>query len=194
MRWLHEAPRLGCLLALTACAATAPVPAALPSAVADTPADGTVRLCLAEDHVASAAVTLSPGSLPPAARKMADAIAPDGETRFVGREWGPRGTGFRIEKAYREPEHRRSVLVDEAGAVLERAHTMPLARVPQHVLATALRTGPVIDEAWIVSGPLAEEHWTLVVVDRAGVRFVVRIGLDGTFLARWRRVAATVDA
>lgn len=106
---------------------------------------------------------------------------------------GPRGRGYRIEKAYAEPLHRRSVLVDGDGAVLERAHTVPMPDVPQDVLAAAATKAPRVEEAWIVSGPLHEEHWSVLVRERSGAAHLLRIGLDGRLVRAARRVAARVD-
>lgn len=184
-----------CLLALAACAAGPALPPQLGRLLAEAPADATPRLVLAGDRLVGAAVPLGPHSLPPPVRTMVDAVAPGGETTFVGREWGVRGDGYRVEKHYRDtaPPHTRSVLVAGDGAVLERWHTVPLPEVPQPVLATALRSGPTITEARIVSGREREEHWLLVVRDRTGQAFLVRIGLDGALLGRHRRLAGAVD-
>ncbi|MCB9878862.1 MAG: hypothetical protein H6835_14805 [Planctomycetes bacterium] len=154
----------------------------------------TVRLLLDGDRVIGGATPAVAAEVPPAVRTTFDAVAPEGEQLFLGREWGPRGAGFRLEKRYLEPAHQRSVLVAADGHVLERAHTLPVPRVPKHVLATALEVGPFVDEARIVSGPLQEEYWALLVRDRAGALRVVLIDLDGAELARRRRVTARVDS
>jgi hypothetical protein len=54
-----------------------------------------------------------------------------------------------------------------------------LPDVPQHVLATALRVGPTIEQARIVSSREREEHWALLVHDRARRTFLVTVGLGG---------------
>jgi hypothetical protein len=180
-------------LAFGACAARSAVPTALAAELAESPPAAEARLWLAGDRIVAAAIPLGPGWLTPTVQTTLRAVAPDGETTFTAREYGPRGTGLRIEKHYTEPAHDRSVLIGEDGAVLERAHTWPIPEVPQDVLATALRTGPKITTAWIVSGPTAEEYWDLVVQDRDGQTIVVRIGLDGRELARSRRGRARID-
>ncbi|MEZ6037625.1 MAG: hypothetical protein R3F29_09100 [Planctomycetota bacterium] len=153
-----------------------------------------VRLVVEDERVVGGATPAVAAEVPPAVHTTFDAVAPDGELLFLGREWGHRGEGFRLEKRYREPAHVRSVLVAADGSVLERAHTLPVPRVPKHVLATALAVGPFVDEARIVSGPVREEYWQLVVRDRAGAERVLRINLDGAELSRRRRVTARVDS
>lgn len=193
MRQRCHRPLLGCLLALGACASSA-VPPTLAKWFHDAPGDSTPRLLLAGDRIVAAAAPLGPGSLPPAVRTTFEAVAPGGETMFVGREWSERGDGFRLEKRYHDGvEHTRSVLASADGAVLERWHTVPIPKVPQQVLAAALQQGPLVDEARIVSGREREEYWDLVARDRSGRTFVVRVGLDGELLATARRVAAQVE-
>lgn len=181
-------------LAFASCTGTSGASTSLARLLAESPPGAAARLWLSGDRIVAAAAPLGPGSLPPAVRTSLDAVAPGGATTFVGREWGARGDGFRIEKHYTEPAHSRSALLAADGAVLERAHTVPLAEVPQNVLATALRTGPTIDEAWIVSGPVAEELWHFVVRDRGGRVFTVRVGLGGEPLGRLRRTTANVES
>jgi hypothetical protein len=152
------------------------------------------RLWLAGDRIVAATVPIGPGAMPLAVRTTIEAVLPDGTQTFAGREHGPRGHGFRIDKSYRQPEHQRSVLIADDGSVLERAHTVTIAEVPQAVLATALRTGPSVEESWIVSGPTSEEFWQFLVRDRSGRAFVVKVGLDGGPLGRLRRTAARIDS
>ena len=166
----------------------------LQDALAEAPPHSEARLWLDGDHIVAAAAPIGAELLPPLVRTALQATAPDGELAFVGREWGPRGAGFRIEKAYAQPMHRRSVLLAPDGTVLERAHTLPVAEVPPDVLATGARHGSRVDEAWIVSGPAREEHWTLVMRDRFGTAHVLQVGLDGKQLRLGRRVAARVDS
>lgn len=181
-------------LACGGCVAPSAVPSTLAADLAEAPPDAETRLWLAGDRVVAVAVPLGPGWMTPAVRTTLQAVAPDGETTFAAREHGPRGTGIRVEKRYQEPRHDRSVLIAEDGTVLERAHTVPVPDVAQDVLATALRTGPKVTTAWIVSGPQAEEYWDLVVQDRDGQTIALRIGLDGRELARSRRGRARVDS
>ena len=167
--------------ALAACA-TPPRAAGIAALLRDAPDDLPARLTLAPSgEITAAAAPLGPGMLPRAVRVAFDAVAPGGQTHFVGREWGARGDGYRLEKHYPELPHQpeRSVLAAADGSVLERWHTVPLAEVPHHVLATALRTGPRIEQARIVSGREAEEHWMFVVRDRLRGTFLVGVGLDG---------------
>ena len=181
---------------LAACSTAAPVPDSLQTLLGESPDGNSARLSIGGNRITAAAVAVGNASLPKAARKSIDAIAPEGELLFAGREWGPRGAGFRVEKRYREgaKEHVRSVLVDADGRVLERAHSVPIAEVPQHVLVAAMLVGATIDEARIVSGPEREEYWSVSVRDRLGRTFVARVSLDGSLLDSVRRVSARVDS
>jgi len=186
----------GWLLALAACSTAAPVPESLQTLLGESPDGNSARLSIGGNRIVAAAVAIGNASLPKAARTAIEAIAPQGELLFAGREWGPRGAGFRVEKRYRDgvKEHVRSVLVDADGRVLERAHSVAIAEVPQHVLAAAMRVGPMIDEARIVSGPEREEYWSVSVRDRVGRTFVARVSLAGSLLDSVRRVSARVDS
>jgi hypothetical protein len=184
------------LLALAACSTAAPVPETLQTLLGESPDGNPARLSIGGNRIVAAAVAIGNASVPKAARTAIEAIAPQGELLFMGREWGPRGTGFRVEKRYREgsKEHVRSVLVDADGHVLEREHSVPIAEVPQHVLVAAMRLGSMIDEARIVSGPTREEYWSVSVRNRHGHTFVARVSLDGSLLDSVRRVSARVDS
>ncbi|MCC7395865.1 MAG: hypothetical protein IT455_02245 [Planctomycetes bacterium] len=182
-------------LALAACA-TSSADADQRRLWAAAPAHATARLWLADGHLAGVVVpTGGPGSMPLAVRTTLRAVAPDGETLFEGREWGPAGTGWRIEKRYHEDraDHLRSLLIAADGRVLERDHTVPLAAVPPAVLATALPLGPIVDEARIVSDGDRETHWLLVVRDRDERVFVAKVGLRGEDLGHLRRLPARID-
>ena len=180
-------------LCLLACASPPGVAPTTPGAAADEPPPA--RLTLAGDEVVAVATPTDLRGLPLAARTTVEAIAPEGELLFCGRERGPRGPGYRVEKRYEEPvPHVRSVLVDADGAVLERGHTLPLPDVPHHVLAAALTVAPFVESAEIVSGPTDEEFWRLVVRDRREHTFLVTVGLSGRTLSVHRRSAARVDS
>ncbi|HIE68651.1 MAG TPA: hypothetical protein EYP98_00020 [Planctomycetes bacterium] len=179
------------LIALTACSAP-PVSA---ERLAEAEPNQVARLTLAGDRVVSLAVPVDYRSLPALARTTCDAIAPKGRLLFCAREQGPRGDGYRVERGYSEPfDHYRSVLVDARGAVLERSHTLPLTKVPQHVLAPALTNGTSIESAEIVSGPVREEFWRIIAKDRRGRVFVVLVDLEGNELSRFRRNQSRVDS
>jgi hypothetical protein len=182
--------------ALAACAGAGSTRTQLAQLLAEAPSDVPPRFLLAGDRLVGAAVPLGPGSLPPAVRTTFDAIAPGGKTTFVGREFGERGDGYRVEKRYENGpvSQARGVLCTAAGDVLERWHSVPIGDVPQHILAAALRETPLIDEARIVSGPQREEYWSFEARDRGGRQFVVRVTLDGRALGRTRRLTASIDA
>lgn len=188
-------PALGCYLALAACAAPGHVPPTLAQFLATAPEQRPARLWVDGNRIVAAAVDLGPGALPAAVRTSLGAIEQRGEVTFEGREWGPRGIGFRIDKQYQSEAtlHKLSALIAEDGTTLERCHSWPIAKTPQNVLATAMQIGTQIDEVQIVSGRELEEAWRCLVTDRLGHRYMVTIGLDGTLLQSARRVAAQID-
>ncbi|MBL8730301.1 MAG: hypothetical protein JNM25_17925 [Planctomycetes bacterium] len=184
------------LLACAACSTAGAVPADLSALLAEAPPDVPARLWLDGDRIVGAAVAVGPGEVPADARRTAEAVQPRGERVFQGREWGPRGEGYRIDVHYAGdagPEHSRSLLVTADGRVLERSHTVPIPDVPQHVLASAMQIAARIDEARIVSGPEHEEYWSVQVHDRSGRVWVVEVTLDGRIVRSLRRTPARVD-
>lgn len=191
-----RAAGFGCCLALVACNSGPWGRPPLGELLGEAKAGATPQLAFAGDDLVGVAVPVEPLTIPRNVRTTFEAIAPGGETEFLGREWGPRGPGYRLVKRYRDggAEGVRSVLVDGAGAVLERSHSVPLGEVPQDVLATALRFGHDVEEVRIVSGPEREEGWGVVVRDHAGHTFALTIGLDGRLRARAVRCGARIDA
>jgi hypothetical protein len=181
-------------LAFAACAGTAG-PDPLHEWLDAAPPGQTSRLWLRDDRVIAAAAPIDPHDLPPAARTTIEAVVPGGLLEFLGREWGERGFGYRIEKRYPDEAvpHVRTLLVAADGRVLERAHSIPISDAPQHVLATALNVGPTVDEVRIVSGPNREEHWSLTVRDRDGRTFVVEVEPDGQLRSTHRRTSSRID-
>lgn len=179
------------LLGLAGCTATSSAAHLL----ADAEPNQRVRLEIVGDRVVATSVPVDLRTVPRLTRTTCDAIAPDGTLEFCAREVGPRGEGFRIEKRYQEPvPHLRSVLADQFGNVLERFHTVPVAKVPQAILGAALQSGTTVESAAIVSGPVREEYWKVVTRDRRGRTFVVTIDLDGDVLLRLRRHQSRVDS
>ena len=180
--------------ALAACAA-APVPDDLQQWLQDAPPESAARLTLRDGAVAAAAVAIDPRNLPATVRTALEAVAPAGKMTFCGREWSSRGDGYRIDKDYTDqPEpHTRSLLLAANGQVLERSHSVGIADVPQHILATALQTGPRIDVAHIVSGPEHEEYWLVIVRDRSDRSYRLHIGLEGQELSRSRTSPSRIE-
>jgi len=179
------------LIALAGCAA-APVPT---GPLANAEPNQVARITLAGNQVVSLATPVDVRSLPAKTRTTCDAIAPEGLLQFCAHEQGPRGTGFRVERSYVKPfPHTRSLLVDTEGNVLERSHTLPLVKVPQHVLAAALTSSSSVESAEIVSGPVREEFWRIVTKDRRGRVYVVKVSLEGEQQSRLRRNQSRVDS
>lgn len=181
-------------LALGACSSVGGVEPDFARLFAEAPEDMPARLWLDGDTMVAAAVAIGPGALPQDVRTTIEAVAPRGELLFQGREHGPRGRGFRIEKRYRDGtrEHLRSALIAGDGRVLERSHTLAIEDAPQQVLGTALRVAPHVEQVWIVSGPEREELYRCILRDRLGHTLVVDVDLSGRLLRTARRVQAEV--
>lgn len=188
-------PTTAILLVLTSCAST-PHDRDLGAWLVESPQAMPARLWIAGDRIVRAAAALGPGMLPPEVRRTVEAVASAGDLRFAAREFGPLGDGYRVEKHYpsANPEHSRTVLVNAAGDVLERGHTVPIADVPRDILAAALRIAPNVQTAWILSDSQREKCWECVVQNRIGYTLVVTIGLDGTVGSVLRRTSAQVDS
>jgi hypothetical protein len=188
-------PLLALAAALAACRTAAVLPEDLTERLAACPEGSPARLHLDPGGALALVLPIQPVELPPAARTGVESAAPRGTTTFVGREWGPRGQGYRVDKHYdvEGVEHTRSVLVDNQGQVLERVHSVPIAEVPEAVITTAARFGHAIERVEIVAGTAHVEHWRCLVTDRSGRHFVVRTGLDGTLLDRHRRLHTELD-
>ncbi len=183
-----------CLLLLpiaVACAGPG-LPDGFAAAAAQAPEAMPARLVFANDQIIAAAAGLGTGGLPAAVRAAVAGIAPDGELLFQGREWGPAGSGFRIDKRYLDgaEESFRSMLVGADGAVLERSHSVPIAKVPPAILTTALAIGRDLRRCEIVADGAREIGWRITLVDGDGRTMVVATGLDGVLRTRHRLVAA----
>ncbi|MBK8099918.1 MAG: hypothetical protein IPK26_22680 [Planctomycetes bacterium] len=202
MRLLRAATAAAFLLSTSGCAAPDLPLRTFGRLLAESPQDQPARLWFADGELIGVAVATGPGSLPQPVRTTLDAIAPGGQTVFVGREWGPRGDGHRIEKLYDdlpgqpagERPHFRSVLLDPAGTVLERTHSVPIPRVPRRVLDAGMTAGLDIERVEIVSGPAQEEGWRITTRTRSGWTFVVETSLIGEVRASSRACIATVMA
>lgn len=181
------------LLVATACVGTATPPPAS-RMLSRAGGTGEVRITVDGDRVTTIATPIDEHALPGPTRRTVEALAPDGRTLFCGEERGPRGFGYRVEKGYDDPDHTRSVLVDAAGNVLERWHSLDLREVPQHVLAPALQQGKEIQRACIVSDGLQERSWLVEVRHRRGDRFLVEVALDGQLMRVRRRLQGRVDS
>lgn len=187
-------PLLGTLLA-AACAAPR-LPPGFAEAAEAAPSEVPVRVWIEGDRLVGAAVPVGPGGLPAAVRHAVDAIAPGGEQLFAGREWGPWGEGFRIEKRYVEPgqESFRSLLLTADGQVLERSHSVPLAQIPNEILLAAMSIGRDLLRCEIVSGPAAEQFWRATLRDRIGRDRMAIVSLDGRIESTARVLPARIVA
>lgn len=172
------------------------LPPGFAEAAATAPEDVPARIYLRGDAIDGAAAGIGPGGLPTAVRSTMEAVAPGGETVFLGREWGPHGEAFRVEKRYVEGqgESFRSALVADDGGVLERSHTLPTVKVPAVVLGAAMPYGRDIRRCEIVSDATTERFWRIRCIDGGGRTFVATVALDGGLMSARRLVAAELQA
>lgn len=188
-------PRSSLLLAtvalLGACAGPERAPA-LATWLRDAPEGQTTQLWLVDARIARAVVPLGPGEVPRAARERVEQAAPGGSVTFQGREWGPFGTGFRIDKRYDEsqPALLRSALVSAEGMLLDFGQTAPLTQVPRAVLDAALSFGREVRACWLFAEPGREPRWECSVQDGLGRVLVVTIDTNGRVRSTSREVGA----
>lgn len=185
------------LAALCAIAPACATPVAAPDLsrwLAEAPQDRPAVLWLRGDRIVRAIAPLGPGATPQVVRRRADEAAPGGEFTLMGREWGPLGNGFRLERLAADGQAtvRRTMLIDEQGRLLDFGQSVPLVQAPQHVLAAALAVGRDVVEATLFAHPGSPPRWECRVVDALGHTHLVTIDLDGRRLATLREVAAVV--
>lgn len=179
------------LLALAGCAGTS-VPRPFTEAAATAPEDVPARLRLDGSEVLAVAAASGPGGIPQPVRSAIEAVVPGGEPVFLGREWGSDGETWLVEKRYLDgtEESFRTARIAKDGAILERTHSWPIAKVPAPVIGAALSLGRDVRRCEIVSDANVESCWRAFVVDGGGRRLLATIGLDGTLLATHRIVGA----
>lgn len=172
------------------------LPRGFAEAAATAPEEAPARLWLQGDRIVGAAAAIGPGALPQPARTAMDAVAPGGEQTFLGREWGPRGEHFRVEKRYVDGSGAatyRSALVTAEGQVIERSHSIVVNKVPPAVLGEAMKLGRDLRRCDIVSDAITEREWRIHCVDGGGRTFVVVVDMDGSLIAANRVVTATLQ-
>lgn len=174
-----------------ACAGPGRAPA-LSAWLSEAPEAEPARLWLVDDQVVRAIVPLGPGAVPQAARDRVEQAAPGGTVAFHGREWGPFGSGFRIDKHYDDHQValQRTVLVSADGRLLDFGQAVPLTQVPRAVLDAALAIGRDVQVCWLFAEPGRDPRWECTVQDRIGRTHVVTIDVDGRVRSTSREVGA----
>ena len=180
---------------ITSCAGPT-LPRGVSAAMTEAPTSAPARLWIDQDRVIAAATPVGPGGLPAQVRNRLELLAPEGEVLFAGREWGPAGIGFRVEKRLIQDniELFSSFLLTASGDVLERTHSEPLETVPAEVLMSAMAVGRQVLRCEIVSGPQREQAWRATVRDGGGRQFLVQISLAGQLESAQRMLDAVVHA
>ncbi len=149
----------------------------------EAPQNEPLRISVRDGQIIMLAAPLGRGAVPSEVRRIVESVHPGGETAASFREWGPLGSGYRVEKHYsQEPSGQwRSVLLDEGGAVLERTHSLPIALVPQAVLlAAAQDSRRDLNRVDVVQNSAGEEYFRIRAVDTIGREYSVECAVDGT--------------
>ncbi len=180
------------------CSGLGHLPAEFAEIALEAPQAQPLRIALRGGEVHSVSAPLGPGGVPADVRRAAEAIVPGGTTTRQDREWGPLGSGYRIEKHYPEEASGqwRSVLVDPGGRILERTHSLPMTLVPQAVLMAAagdLRRD--LDRIDVVHNVNGEEFFRIRARDTIGREYLVVCAVDGTGVrvSRILQAQLTVD-
>lgn len=180
------------ILAPIACSGLGHVPADFDAVALEAPANEPVRLFVENGEITSLSVPLPRGGVPLEARRVADLVFPGGTIVFEGREWGPLGNGYRIEKYYPDVvSERRSLLVAAGGEILEQTHSLPVAEAPQDVLlAAAADYRRDLDRIDVVHSGDDREYFRVHATDTMGRGYLVECAPDGGDL----RVARILQA
>lgn len=171
------------LLPLAACSGLGSVPTDFTAMAREAPQDQPLRITIRDGQIIMVAAPLGPRAVPTELRRIIESVHPGGETVASFREWGPLGSGYRVEKHYsQEPSGQwRSVLVDDSGAVLERTHSLPVSVVPQAVLlAAAQDSRRDLNRVDVVQNSAGEEYFRIRAVDTIGREYLVECAVDGT--------------
>ena len=180
------------------CSGLGHLPAGFAEIALEAPQAQPLRIALRGGEIYRVSAPLGPGEVPADVRFEVTALLPGGTTTSQRREWGPLGSGYRIEKHYPEEASGqwRSVLVDPGGKILESTHSLPMAEVPQVVLMAAaddLRRD--LDRIDVVHDVNGEEFFRIRARDTIGREYLVVCAVDGTGVAVSRVLQAelTVD-
>ncbi len=171
------------LLPLAACSGLGSVPTDFTAMAREAPQDQPLRITVRDGQIIMVAAPLGPRAVPARLRRIVESVHPGGETVASFREWGPLGSGYRVEKHYsQEPSGQwRSVLLDEGGAVLERTHSLPISTVPQAVLLAAAQDfRRDLTRVDVVQNSAGEEYFRVRAVDTIGREYLVECAVDGT--------------
>lgn len=179
---------------LTACAGAAGLPPGFAENLAEAPEGRPVRFRSRGDALVAVAVPAVEHVLPPGLRRVVAGLVPGGRTVWFGREWGPLGHGFRLEKRYGDGGSDgdfRTVLVTPDGTVLERTHSLAIGNAPQDVLRAAMTGGRMqVERVEVVQRGEGEEGYRVRTRNALGRTFVVAVDLR----ARVRSVQRVLDA
>jgi hypothetical protein len=191
---------LSCLLVLLAgCASPAFWPE-FTNALFDAPGSGVCKITIHNGQLLSYSAAVRPSDVPEKVRRTLDKLGGGGETRYLAREWGPRGTSYRLDKLVRRDnrDERRTWLVDDDGAVVGRSYEIALVDVPKTLRQQAAKSGlgeDAIVWADVVLGTAGDAgHFRILLEDRDGRQKIVECRADGGQVVWYRVIQAEVTS
>ncbi|MEZ5964122.1 MAG: hypothetical protein R3F56_09780 [Planctomycetota bacterium] len=162
-------------MCLPACRGAAPLPRRADTAAADAPGE----VARDTEGCYETAVRIARGEVPRAALVTIEAVQPDGEAVILERVWRDGRNLYRATSHYPAPlPPTRTVLVDAAGGVYERAYTLDWHRVDAEFGEAAAtlrnRLGGTPSRVDLVAGEDGDE-WLRAYRNGADARAAVRI-------------------
>lgn len=160
------------------------------------PSDGTPwRLQVHEGRIQAVTISIPAHTVPAFLVKQAQALVPDASPHFHGREWGPNGSGYRLEFRRQTPqgEDAHSMLLGRSGTMLEYRRSAPLPAVPAKVLSTALAIGPQVEAAQLCTNANSTQTWHCTILDTQGRRHTSLIDPTGRLIAVHKVVQAEIQ-
>jgi len=159
------------------------------------PSDGSPwRLQVQHREIQAVTIGIPRHTVPSALARQAQSLLPDAHQGYSGREWGPQGSGYRLEflRQSGEFEELHSLLLEPSGAVLDYRRSAPLRLVPVAVLGTALTIGPQIEQAQVCTAGTSTHVWHCTVIDAQGRRHISTIAPDGDLVSLHQIVPAEI--
>ncbi len=159
----------------------------------DAPRDGVSRLTIRNGQVFAYSAPVRSQDVPEKVKRTMDELREGGQTVYLAREWGPRGTAYRIEDLVRVSgrDELRSLLVDDEGHVVGRSYEITPADAPSSMLdhATTMGLGrDRIRKTSVVLGSAGDPgHYRMLLEDREGRLRMLECRADGTG-ATWSRI------
>ncbi len=191
---------LSCLLVLLGgCASPAFWPE-FTNALFDAPGGGVCKITIRNGQLLSYSAAVRPNDVPEKVRRTLDKLGGGGKTRYLAREWGPRGPSYRLDKLVRRNnrDERRTWLVNDEGKVVGRSYEIALVDAPDTLRKHAATSGLGEDAiVWVdmVLGTAGDAgHYRMLLKDRDGRQKIVECRADGGQVVWYRVIQAEVTS